>query len=379
MNILHVIDSGGMYGAEVVLLNLMDAQRDIGLNSSLLSLGNMDSGLKTVEIESINRGLNVKTSRFKDGPNIKGAFEILNIARQMGTDIIHSHGYKGNILLGLLPHRIRNIPVITTIHGWTATRLLSKMKIYEFIDALAMKNLECIVGVSESISSRRMIKYFGIHPVIINNGIKPIEFEKGIFEHTFPVLADESRNKFKVLAIGRLSPEKGFDILIHAVASLVSENIAMSLVIIGEGEEKFRLERLISQLNLKDTVHLIGYLPKAYSYLADFDAFVLSSLTEGLPITILEAMQAEVPIVATRVGEIPVLLENGDLGELVRPNKSSDLSRAIKRVYDNRKIAKESAKKARQKALINYGVENMAMKYHGLYKRITGKINSGTL
>lgn len=373
MNIFHIIDSAGMYGAEAVLLNLMEAQRGMGLSPFLLSLGNMHAGTKDIEIAATNRKLHVSTLRFRDGLNIAGTFELLNIARRKEAHIIHSHGYKGNILLGLLPRRLRNIPTITTIHGWTATRLLSKIYIYEFFDALAMKNLDTVVGVSESIFSKRRIKCLGLKPTIINNGIKTLAFEKGAFSREYPAIASKCSEYFQILAIGRLSPEKGFDILLTAIASLVSDNIPVSMAIIGEGELRAHLTNLISKLALGDRVHMLGYRQDAHRYLHDFDAFVLPSLTEGLPITILEAMQAEIPIVATRVGEIPNLLDDGELGVLVTPNDPADLSNGLKRVYNDRNMAKERARKARQKVLDKYGIEQMAMKYDILYQNIIDK------
>jgi len=373
MNILHIIDSAGMYGAEAVLLNLMEAQKEMGLNPFLLSVGNMRSGTKDIEIAAANRALHVSTLRFRDGLNIRGAFELLNIARRKEAHIIHSHGYKGNILIGLLPRRFRNIPTITTIHGWTATRLLSKISIYEFLDALAMTNLDTVVGVSDSIFSKRRIKCLRLKPIIINNGIKTLAFEKGSFSREYPAITAKCGEKFQVLAIGRLSPEKGFDILFKAIASLVSDNIPISLVIIGTGELQAYLSNLISKLALGDRIHMLGYHQNAYRYLHDFDAFVLPSLTEGLPITILEAMQAEIPIVATRVGEIQNLLDNGELGVLVMPNDPADLSSGLKRVYNDKITANERARKARQKVLDNYGLEQMAMKYTILYQNLADK------
>jgi glycosyltransferase involved in cell wall biosynthesis len=373
MNILHIIDSAGIYGAEVMLLNLMEAQKKMGLHPALLSMGHVSIGQKSVEIESMKRGLNTKTLRFRNKLNILNALKILQIANSLDVQVVHSHGYKGNILLGLLPRRFRSIPVITTLHGWTATRLLSKISIYEFIDALAIKNLECVVGVSASISSKRIIKYFGINPFIINNGIKQLNFEKGVLKATFPALASNLIDTYSILAIGRLSSEKGFDILIRSISHLVSEKIPVNLVIIGDGENRSRLDRIIEELGLEEIVHLIGYQQEAHRFMADFDAFVLPSLTEGLPITILEAMQAGIPIIATRVGEIPTLLDDGELGELVIPNDVEDLSRALKRVYKNRQQAKEKSKKAKQNILINYGLEKMAKQYNDLYKKITNK------
>src|SRR4030042_1785419 len=101
MRILHAIDSDGLYGAEMVLLCLMESQKQMGLHPMLLSLGDTAVGPKEIDIEAKERGLNVFPLRFQKGLNIKGAFKILELAWSLESQIIHSHGYKANILLGI--------------------------------------------------------------------------------------------------------------------------------------------------------------------------------------------------------------------------------------------------------------------------------------
>lgn len=375
MNVLHVIDSAGIYGAEVMLLSLMEEQRKLGINSLLLSIGNESAGQKSIEIKAKIKCLNVIALRFKNGLNIKGALDIISKAKSHNCHIIHSHGYKGNILLGILPRKYRSIPVISTIHGSTSTSVLSKIGVYELIDAFAQKNLDCTVAVSRSISEKRIIKLLHLKPVVINNGVTQREFKKGEFKKIFPVLNSIISGKFKIIAIGRLSKEKGFDILIRSMAHLVPEH-DVSLIIMGEGEERAYLENLVNKLRLDKIVHIVGYQQQAYRFLADFDLFVMSSLTEGLPISILEAMQAAIPIVATGVGEIPLILDNGKYGIIVPPNDVNALCDAIKKVIENKCLSYENANVVREYVLKHYSEEKMASEYCNLYREVI--INYGS-
>ena len=131
MKILHVIDSQGLYGAERVILSLMLEQGAMGLETHLCSIGNRNAGEKAIETEASRRGLRVRKMRMRDGPNIAGGLAITRFARREGFDLLHSHGYKSNILLGFIPKRLRGIPLVSTIHGWTSTQRFSKIGLYD--------------------------------------------------------------------------------------------------------------------------------------------------------------------------------------------------------------------------------------------------------
>jgi glycosyltransferase involved in cell wall biosynthesis len=170
--------------------------------------------------------------------------------------------------------------------------------------------------------------------------------------------------------IGRLSAEKSFNHLIEAVRILTDEGVNLRAVIMGEGNERGRLEEMISKLHLTDRVLLPGYRAAGWRYMPLFDVFVLPSLTEGLPITILEAMMTAVPIVASSVGGIPELLQNGRYGILVPPGRSDQIADAIRTVIDFPAMAADRAAQARRFASTEYSSQRMAERYLGLYRSV---------
>jgi glycosyltransferase involved in cell wall biosynthesis len=370
MKVLHVIDSAGLYGAEKILLFLMESQKKMELQPLLLSIGEPNGHPKDIEIDAERRGLEVHSLKFRRGLNLKGSFQILRVANSQKVDIIHSHGYKANILLGSLPNSLRRTPTVTTLHGWTSSKFFSKMGVYQLLDAIAIRRLDAAVAVSSAMLKHSNVRKFRLRPVVIENGLQKLEFEKKFFEKKFPALAFKMENKFRVLSVGRLSPEKGFHILIEAVASLVDKGIDTYLVLIGEGTERPRLSKLINSRSLSERVILLGYEDSAFSFMPFFDVFALSSFTEGLPVTILEAMQAGIPIVATGVGDIPTVLAEGQYGEIVTPGSSDSLSAALEKIYRNKEQARQRADEARKRALTVYGVDRMATGYMKLYERI---------
>lgn len=372
MNILsHIIDSGGLYGAEKVVLNLMEEQRKQAFRIKLISIGNAGVPEKVIETACSTRNLDAKPLRFKNRFNISSrASQILSSLKYLNTDIIHTHGYKSDILLGLFPQRLRKIPIVSTLHGWTSTRLFSKMRLYEYVETLFLKRIDRVVVVSRAMQSHPRLRMFGIHATVIPNGIPALNFDKQYFTSLYPEIAFACRDKVKILAMGRLSPEKGFEILIQAIARLNSRGIDTCLIVVGEGDERSNLLELAEKERIADQVHLMGYVPDAYRMIPFFDIFVLSSYTEGLPITILEAMQGGVPIVATTVGEVPDVLDYGRCGFLVPPGNMSELANAIETIHRINQEAKARAEAARLRVLSEYSVEKMTGRYLEEYDRL---------
>lgn len=381
MRVLHVIDSGGLYGAERVVLDLMHSQMKEGLSPMLLSIGNPTAGIKAIETVANTEGLVSTPLRFRNGLNLKGSMLVLQYARSLGVHIIHSHGYKTNILLGVIPKKIRKIPVVATVHGWTSSHFFSRMRFYEYLNSFCLKNLEIVVAVSSSMLEDSRLKMFCITTSVINNGIPSLNYSGGILLKRYRSLAEGFMDSFKILGIGRLSTEKGFDILILALSRLLANGVNAQLLIVGEGHARRSLEQLAYRLGISNRVHLPGYCHQAYELIPDFDVFVISSYTEGLPITLLEAMQAGVPSVATSVGEIPAVLENGNCGWIVPAGDANSLANTIKIIHDGREEAQRKVLLAKQRVLETYGVEKMARSYSEIYQslihdtRNTGNLN----
>ena len=120
MKVLHVIDSGGLYGAERVLLSLMKSHDKQDIEVELVSIGEPGVPEKALETEAGKHGLKWRRFSLKAGPDIKGIRKVVSYAVENGVSVIHSHGYKVNTLLAILSAKNRPIPVLATLHGWTS-------------------------------------------------------------------------------------------------------------------------------------------------------------------------------------------------------------------------------------------------------------------
>jgi glycosyltransferase involved in cell wall biosynthesis len=181
-----------------------------------------------------------------------------------------------------------------------------------------------------------------------------------------PESAPARRNGAVIGAVGRLSSEKGFDVLLRALPELPDTR----LVMVGDGPERGRLERLAETLGVADRIEITGWVADARSRLPDFDVFVLPSRLESFPLAVVEAMLAERPVVASLVGSIPEAVMDGETGLLVEPDEPHDLASAIAELLAAPERRAEMGRRARRLALEQFSASAMARSYERLYREL---------
>jgi len=190
--------------------------------------------------------------------------------------------------------------------------------------------------------------------------------KKLVFRKEFDISEDD----ILVGAIGRLHSIKGFSYFIQAAREVVKKMPQMKFVLIGDGEEKNDLESMINELKLSKNFILAGHRENILELLPEMDLFVSSSLTEGLGIAVLEAMLASKPVIATRVGAIPELIENEKTGLLVSAKDSYALSEKILFLANNKEKARELGKNAYEKVMNNFTLDKQVDETFNLYSQI---------
>jgi glycosyltransferase involved in cell wall biosynthesis len=245
--------------------------------------------------------------------------------RRERPDIVHTHGYHCDVLHGRAA-RALGIPRATTLHGFTGGNL--KNRVYEWVQLRAIRSFEAVVAVSAPMADglrSRGIPERVVH--MIQNAWRP----------TWDVLPARSAraelgaaaDEFHVGWVGRLSREKGADVFLEALAR-VQPREKMVASIVGDGPMRSSLEDRARELGLHH-VRFHGAYPQAGRLFPAFDAFALSSRTEGTPIVLFEAMAASVPIVAARVGGVPDVVSPRS-ALLVPPDEPAALAAAIQQV-----------------------------------------------
>jgi glycosyltransferase involved in cell wall biosynthesis len=250
--------------------------------------------------------------------------------RAFRPHLLHAHDYKTNVL-GVLLGRWFGVRVLTTMHGYVTRS--PRLERYYAIDRWALRRMDHVIAVSEDLY--RQLEDWGVPACrrsLIENAIDTEQYRRREGVSEAKERLGLSTGRLVVGAVGRLSAEKGFDILLRAVAQLVSEGLDVGLLIAGEGDERARLQTLIAELGLGERVRLLGYCADTRALYEAMDVYVLSSLREGLPNVLLEAMALEVPVVATRIAGVPRLVREGANGLLVEPGDAGTLAAAVKRL-----------------------------------------------
>ncbi len=252
---------------------------------------------------------------------------LARICRDERVEIWHGHDYKSNAL-GLLIKPFWPMRLVTTVHGWV--KHTRRTPLYYGIDRFCLKRYEVVICVSNDLHEKSLES--GVPQdrcLLIENGIDVEQFRRSRSTAEAKQSLGVPADRLLIGAVGRLSEEKGFHLLIRAVDRLIASGCDVELRIAGEGDQLSRLDALIRELNREDRIRLIGFQRDTISFFEAMDLFALSSLREGLPNVVLEAMAMNVPVVATRIAGIPRLIRSGENGVLVEPDSAEALSQAL--------------------------------------------------
>jgi len=273
---------------------------------------------------------------------------------------MHTHGYRADVLASGIARRL-GVRAVTTVHGFTGGGWRNRL--YEAMQIRAFQRFDSVVAVSRPIADllkRRGVPYRKVR-LLANAWGSP----------TLPQSRDASRailgipaSAFCVGWVGRLTKEKAADVLLDAAALLPRD---VSISFLGDGRERAPLEARTAELGLIDRVRWHGMHRDAGALMRAFDVLVLSSHTEGTPIVLFEAMGAEVPVVATRVGGVPDVVSEME-AILVPANDPSALAIAITRIRDNPAGAALRVAAAAIRLRRVFALEPWLAAYEGIYR-----------
>jgi glycosyltransferase involved in cell wall biosynthesis len=361
MKVLHLIDSAGLYGAEQMLLALVEEQLSSGINPVILSCGVLGEKEKALETEAKKRSLPIVKWRMKSGVNLKGIWKIVKWAKFEKITILHSHGYKFNILLFFVPKFLIEIPMLTTVHGYVAAKKYSSMWFYQMFDKVCLQKMNTVVFVSQQ--TKKLLNNLSSSSVIPNG----ISIERYSSSNNIRFGSPD----LKILAIGRLSIEKGFKYLIKSICDAKASQRNFTVDIMGAGGEEAGLRLLAEELNVTENVSFLGFVKSPSLFFKNYDLLIMPSLTEGLPITLLEAIKEKLPVLATNVGEIPVVLDNN----YPMIDAKSELNDVYKKTIEFEELYKtqgiEASEKLYKRLVDEYSSEKMAQRYKQVYKRLS--------
>lgn len=290
--------------------------------------------------------------------------EALLLARRLRAERIehlHNHFANSGAAVGMLAAHCANVPWSLTLHGISETDapagalLAAKIERARFVACASyFMQAQAMRLVAPAQWKKMHIIRCGIDLAALPKGQKA-RSERG----TVP----------RLVAVGRLSPEKGYAGLLSALAALAAEGREFSLTIVGGGPSAGEIRDEAAALGLEDRIEFTGPLPErsTLARMAEADIFVLPSLMEGLPVVLIEALALELPVVASRVAGIPELVEEDVTGRLFTPSDWGDLKRALARLVDDRKAWKRLGEAGRRRVADDYQAHSSAARMARLF------------
>lgn len=369
MKVLHLVDAEGFYGAAAMALELAQEQKRQGHQAGFICFQTPSSGIGDAQQRFSDAGLEVQgwvMSRWVTPTLVN---KLVRFAHELGTDVIHSHGYKGNILLALSP-ATKRLPVVSTHHGYTATKNDRLLRLYYRLNAWALKRLDKVVCVSNAARSQLAANWSRASTVIIPNGLSRLEDGAD-----FNALEDSATNPLVIGSIGRLAEEKNFPLLIQAFNQLRKEFPSAILQIAGEGPQRSVLENLAAKLDLGDSLQLLGYVENTAAFIQQLTSYVNCSTTEGMPVTLLEVLRQGCPIVASDIAANQELLAEDELGLLFESGNGSALADAL-RLTANLSPQERTEIRCRQQQAFEqkHTAKTMCDAYMRIYDEVLGSV-----
>ena len=374
--VLHIIGGSEFGGIVPYVASLVHMARSHGGEATVLA-----TDPRIVEYFSV-RGIHVAQIRGIDRPvnPVRDLMGLRRLVRQLRSEdytVVHTHTSKGGII-GRLGAHIASTPlVVHTTQGYAfsdyAGNPLSRW-LFLLAEKLATRWCDFIIAVNEA-DRQKAVEHHIVDTrkiVTIPNGIDLRDADRQLSAGG-DQLFDELRidRRYPVVgAIARLAPQKGLSFLIDAVPAILDRHPESQFVIAGSGDQLEDLEAQANRLGIPDRIRFAGFRTDIYRMLRVMNVFVMPSLWEGLPITLLEAMAARCPIVATRIKGIVDVCGNADVAALVEPGNSVGIADAVSNLLSDPNRAREMGQRARHHLESNFSDDMMIERTWAVYESI---------
>lgn len=366
IRVLHVMEErqfGGAFTFVTTLVRGLDSNR---FESTICMIGGNPHATKKK-----NYPCNFVHCRMNGIWDLRSIIKVKKVIQELKIDIVHTHLPRADVI-GRTAAWLAKAPVIlTTIHALDQHWERRSRILHAFADRITLRFAAKVISVS--LASRRHLsqRYQRVADrlVTIYNGIDLQRFD-------WRINSREAKCEFglsgKVPVVGvtaRLRPVKGIEYLLIAVKQLVTKDVKVECLIVGDGKSRMDLEAMAVRLGIQDQVVFTGYCEDVGRALAAMDIFVLPSLSEGMPLCLLEAMAMKKPVVATEVGGVPEVIKNGETGVLVPAGDPERLASAITDLLSAPQQKRQKmAEKGHTEALRCFDRHKMIQAYESLYE-----------
>lgn len=368
LRVVHVVLSLDVGGLERVVLEL--ARQAVTCHQEVTVLCLVHPGSLAEEAE--HSGARVISLSKRPGLTPGLVWRIQSVLRELAPDVVHTHQIGALLYAGPAAKREAVRAIVHTEHINNIAKATTPMK------RLRVRGLWWLAGryaqrffcVSDDIAlaAKPFVKEDKL--CVISNGIDVPAFSGRESRPTIRAQFNIPSDAPVVGTVGRLNEVKSQDVLIRAFAGLHAHHPASHLLLVGDGPARQELERLTAELKLTDFVHFAGYQSEPHRFLQAMDLFALPSRMEGMPLAILEAWASKLSVVATRVGGVPKLVEDGKTGLLIEAGDCAALQSRLEQLIENPSLASQIADSGLDQVSHCYSAARMAMDYNRHYHNL---------
>jgi len=353
MKIIQVMPEFGLAGAEIMCENLTNALISLGNEVVVISLFDYHSPI-TDRLES--KGVRIEYLGKKSGIDLSIISKLRKVFIDEKPDVIHTHRY---LLKYVIPaKRHMNIRVIHTVHNIAKKE---NNKLDRTLNRYFFKHCQVTPVALTDMVKESILREYALQPDEVPVILNGVPLEKCIKKEKY-----DFGEYINILHIGRYSEAKNHKEIIKAIVALHDSIPKIRIHFIGEGTYKEQIMKDITQARAQSFIIEHGTTSDSFKYLNEADIFILPSLYEGMPITLIEAMGTALPIVASKVGGIPDMIKDGEEGLLCEPTSES-IAKTIMMLIKDQMLRETLGKNAAQKAML-YSANIMAESYTKVYK-----------
>jgi len=373
--ILHLITGSSIAGAENVVLTLAKGMKSSQFESEICTLtseGDLHNKAEQIGIKTYALG-------YKNILSLpKVVIKLIILLHKINYYIINTHLSQASVI-GIIVGRLVKIPCIIETRHYSDYMYKYGNKMKQWLDKETVNMADHVIVVSnagkEVLKNMEGVKEEKI--TVIYNGTSIDKFRPYNIKQRRQIRENlKIEEKIILSYTGRLRPEKGHQYLLEAIFEIKDQYTNIVLLLIGDGVLRSDLEALTRQLNIENKVRFLGDRKDIPELLSATDIYVHPSVVEGFGISIIEAMAAGLPVIATNVGGIPEIITNGENGILVPPENPQALAEAISDLIEHPDKRKALAENGKQRVVTNFTDEIMVKKYMEVYRNIINQKNS---
>ncbi len=364
--LVHTYGFGGLENMVTNLVNHIDPNR---FKSTIVSFAPLKALSNRVDVNRVQ----VISLNKKGGNNPLLIYKIYLLLKKVGPDIVQTHNW-GTAAEGILGAKLARVPGIVHAERGTIEEKKSNIVLQRFLWGFT----DQVLSVSKA-HRQKMTNIIGFPLKKIKAIVNGVDTERfypnpGIKVETRKKLGLK-KNSLCIGTVGSLRPVKNHSLLVNACKAILPHFDDVEVLIVGEGPLESQLKQEVKTFGFSGKIHFAGIQPNIPEVLNALDIFVLTSLSEGMPNVVLEAMACGIPVLATSVGGVPEIIENGQNGILVASEDKSNLIQAITELLNDQDKRCAIGMEGRKKVLSEFSLKKMVSEYQVLYESLLGRVS----